>query len=302
VYAGQTAFATADAEDTLDDPLAKDVGQEGARFGSGMRRQTFEPTPLGFAIQDAGGADQSNARQYDIDRAAWEAAGGRTAGTSVDSGDRDAAAVFDRVTLGELSLGSGQVRIAGALLPQPTQEFDHTLGLEPFATTYTGYIVLCNLVECTVRSEGGGGEPPPAPGPGPGTDGGDTGPAAGGGAGSAGGACSNRIEGSAEGEKLSGGDGSDRIVGRRGDDRLAGRGGNDCLLGGGGKDGVRGGAGKDELRGGKGADAIKGGGGRDTVRAARGGRDRIDCGGGRDRAFVNERLDRTRRCEKLIAR
>jgi hypothetical protein len=151
VYAGQTAFATGEGEETLDDPLADDVDQEGARFGSGMRRQTFEPTPLGFAIQDAGGADQSNARQYDVDRAAWEAAGGRTAGTSVDSGDRDAAPVYDRVTLGELPRGQGQIRIAGALLPQPSQEFDHTLGLEPYATTYTGYIVMCNLLDCTIR-------------------------------------------------------------------------------------------------------------------------------------------------------
>ena len=150
VYAGQTAFATAEGADTLDDPLADDVDQEGARFGSGMRRQTFEPTPLGFAIQDAGGADQSNARQYDIDRAAWEAEGGRTAGTSVDAGDRDAAPVYDRVTLGELRRNQGQIRIAGALLPQPSQEFDHTLGLEPYATTYTGYIVMCNLLDCTI--------------------------------------------------------------------------------------------------------------------------------------------------------
>ena len=50
------------------------------------------------------------------------------------------------MTLGELKLGQGQIRIAGALLPQPTEEFDHTLGLEPYSVTYTGYIMMRNLV------------------------------------------------------------------------------------------------------------------------------------------------------------
>ena len=141
-----------DGDETLTDPLAKDIDQQGARFNSGERRQTFEPTPLGFAIQDETGADESNARQYDIDRAAWEAAGGRTAATSADSAERDAAPVYTRTTLGELPLGSGHVRIAGALLPQPSEEFDHPLGLEPYATTYTGYILICNLLDCTVSN------------------------------------------------------------------------------------------------------------------------------------------------------
>jgi hypothetical protein len=148
VYAGQTAFADADSgDDTLDDPLARDMAQDGARFGSGMRRQTFEPTPLGFAIQDpVSGDDQSHARQYDVDKAAFKAAGGRVAGSSVDAGARNAQAVYSRVALGEIRLGAGAIRIAGALLPQASNEWDHTLGLEPYAVTYTGYILARNLV------------------------------------------------------------------------------------------------------------------------------------------------------------
>jgi hypothetical protein len=121
-------------------------GEHGARFNSGMRRQTYEPTPLGFAIQDANGADASFARQYDVDRDAFTAAGGRVAATSANSGARDAQPVYSRVTLGEIRLGAGTVRIAGALLPQPTEAFDHTLGLEPYAVTYTGYILWRNLL------------------------------------------------------------------------------------------------------------------------------------------------------------
>src|SRR4029453_3571746 len=67
VYAGQIAFADADENDpTLDDALAANVAQDGARFGSGMRRQMFEPTPPGFAIQDPEpGDDQPHSRPYD---------------------------------------------------------------------------------------------------------------------------------------------------------------------------------------------------------------------------------------------
>lgn len=57
------------------------------------------------------------------------------------------------MTLGEIKLGQGQLRIAGALLPQPTEEFDHPLGLEPYATTYTGYIVMCNLLALGATSQ-----------------------------------------------------------------------------------------------------------------------------------------------------
>ena len=163
VYVGQSTFATGpDEEDrTLDDPLAKNVNQPASRFNTGMRRQTFESTPLGFAIQDLQGNDKANARQYDVDLEAFEAAGGRVAATSADSGARNAAAVYDRVTLGELPLGQGHIRIAGALLPQPSTRFDHQLGLEPYALTYTGYILICNLLDanCTVEKA-----PPEQPG------------------------------------------------------------------------------------------------------------------------------------------
>ena len=156
VYVGQMTFAKAEGENTTDDPLATkpmNMSQPGARYNTGMRRQMYEPTPLGFAIQnvDSGGADASNAIQWDIDRAVWEKAGGRTAATSADGGARDAAPVYDRVTLGELKLGTGQVRVAGALLPQPTNNYDHPQGLEPHAVTYSGYILFRNLLEARAR-------------------------------------------------------------------------------------------------------------------------------------------------------
>ena len=154
VYAGQIAFSTiaSDTKDpesegnTLTDPMARNVFQPGARFNSGLRRQTYEPTPIGFSIQNKEtGADESHARQWEVDREAFEKAGGRIVGTGVNSGTGGAASVDSVVTLGEIKLGKGVVRIVGALLPQPTQEFDHQEGLEPHAVTYTGYFLVENL-------------------------------------------------------------------------------------------------------------------------------------------------------------
>jgi hypothetical protein len=151
VYAGQSSFSKGEGN-TLGDPLARNVEQPGARFNSGMRRQMYEPTPLGYAIQSEGGGDESHARQYDVDRGEWEKLGGRVVAGSADSGARDAAAVYSRVTIGEVPVGKGDIRIAGALLPQPTEAYDHQFGLEPYATTYTGYIMARNLLESINRS------------------------------------------------------------------------------------------------------------------------------------------------------
>jgi hypothetical protein len=145
VYAGQIAFTTGTGN-TLSHKLASGVAMRGARFNTGMRRQMFEPTPLGFSIQSFTGTDSAGARQYDVARTAWEAAGGTIAATSANSGARNAQAVTTRVALGELAVGSGKIRIAGALLPQPSTVHDHPLGVEPYAVTYTGYIVFGNLV------------------------------------------------------------------------------------------------------------------------------------------------------------
>jgi hypothetical protein len=157
VYAGQSAFSTDGNDDTLKDALARDIAQPGARFNTGMRRQMYEPTPLGFAIQNSAGADSSYARQYDVDTAAWKKAGGRYVAGSADAGARDAEANYNKVTIGELKMGSGRIRIAGALLPQPTERYDHQFGLEPYATTYSGYVMARNLLESINRGKGAAG-------------------------------------------------------------------------------------------------------------------------------------------------
>ena len=151
VYVGQVAFASKDTSsqepdaegNTLGDPLARNVALQGARFNTGLRRQTFEPTPIGFAIQDAGGDDQETSPQWLVRREAFEAAGGRTVAT----GTMGEGIVPHWTALGEIKLGKGVVRVVGALLPQPSQKYDHQEGLEPFSVTYTGYVLAENLTD-----------------------------------------------------------------------------------------------------------------------------------------------------------
>jgi hypothetical protein len=154
VYVGSVSFCSTSGcgQNTLSDPLNKGIALPASRFNTDIRRQTFEPTPLGFAIQSPTGADFSGARQYQVDAAAFKAAGGRVSATGVSSATDGATAVTTQATMGELKLGAGTIRIAGALLPQPDKTKDHPLGLAPYAVTYTGYILACNLLDAECKA------------------------------------------------------------------------------------------------------------------------------------------------------
>lgn len=153
MYQGQIGFVNqasaskdpAQPANTLADPLSRDVAQTGARFQTGLRRQVYEGVPLGYPINDSSVAI-STAPQWTVERAAFEAAGGRIAGIGATT-TISAAADDSVVVLGELALGRGVVRIVGALLPQPSAKFPHPEGVEPHALTYTGYLVARNLVD-----------------------------------------------------------------------------------------------------------------------------------------------------------
>jgi hypothetical protein len=139
VYAGYVGFTSDGNTDTYDDPLAANVNQPGAAEGDGHRHQTYEPVPIGYAIQNEDGADFNSSPVWAVDQTTWENAGGRTAGTTTP----------DQVTLGELKLGRGTIRIIGALLPMPTEQYYHPFGLANYALTYTGYQVLQNTLQWT---------------------------------------------------------------------------------------------------------------------------------------------------------
>ena len=138
VYAGYIGFTRDDASGTYDDPLSQNVNQPGAAEGPGFRHQTYEPVPIGYAITPADDdSDLNTSPVWGVDQIEWERLGGRTAGTTT----------ADQVTLGEIGLGRGVVRVVGALLPMPTEQFYHPFGLANYAVTYSGYQVLQNALQ-----------------------------------------------------------------------------------------------------------------------------------------------------------
>ena len=142
-YAGYINFATDKREVTYKDKLAKKINLPGAAEGQGgnnevHRRQTYEPVPLGIALQTANGNDANNSPVWAVNSTAWnKIKRSRSVGTSGGT---------ERVSFGEIKLGRGRIRIIGALLPNPTEKFDHPFGLASYAVTYAGYQVLKNAL------------------------------------------------------------------------------------------------------------------------------------------------------------
>ncbi len=121
-------------------------------------RQTYDSVGLGYPLlmeRDqywpcGGGGGQSQCENspttnsapiWSIDRAAWEKAGGVTAATVDPPSNRKDGAEGQRTTktaIGELKLGKGRLVIFGALLPQPTENYDHWFGLNPYTVTIVG--------------------------------------------------------------------------------------------------------------------------------------------------------------------
>ena len=98
-------------------------------------------------------------------RAAVEKAGGKVLATAVEP--RRAAARRPTTPRGDGRdpAGKGRVRFLGALLPQPSEAFDHDFGIEPYAVTYTGWILFCNMLgaDCRARSSAAAGGPSACP-------------------------------------------------------------------------------------------------------------------------------------------
>lgn len=93
--------------------------------------QTYYEVPLGYSI------NEDSSPHFTIDRAAWEEAGGKTIAYVSDE---------DRVGLGRMKVGEGTVGVFGALLPRPTEKFDHFFGLANYAVTIAGGQILNNMI------------------------------------------------------------------------------------------------------------------------------------------------------------
>lgn len=159
-YAGWMDFDDGAGETYAKHPLARGVDKEGTAEGSATiggttfshRHQTYEPVPIGYYVDTGGDCTNSlcDSPSWFVDEAAWKAAGGTVAARTLGliKADPDA----DRktgVSLGDLKLGKGTIRIAGAVLPEPTEANYHPFGLSSYSLTYTGYQLIENMTSYT---------------------------------------------------------------------------------------------------------------------------------------------------------
>jgi hypothetical protein len=106
----------------LEHPMA-----EGLRPNS---RQLVETAVLGYCIGN------ECSPMTIVEEAAWTDAGGHVVGTTGEG----------RVSVGEIELGKGKIRILGGALPRPSEQYDHRYGLRNYAPTFTGLYILENSI------------------------------------------------------------------------------------------------------------------------------------------------------------
>ena len=126
---------------TTTDPLVKDVCLPGT--AGGTARQVMEPVPIGYTPDaNVDPAANNKITQFHVTRAAWETGCGETCTSGLLGGG---------TALGSRPLGLGQVRIIGALLPDPNynpnQTRDMRFGLASYSLAPAGWQMFLNLVD-----------------------------------------------------------------------------------------------------------------------------------------------------------
>jgi hypothetical protein len=107
----------------LNDPYTKKVHTSAS--------QTYYEVPLGFDI------NEDTSPHWIVKRPAWTKAKGKVQAYIEDETE---------VGLGRVKLGRGTIGIIGALLPQPTERYDHFYGLAGYAVSVAGGQVLNNMI------------------------------------------------------------------------------------------------------------------------------------------------------------
>jgi hypothetical protein len=126
--------------------------------------QMYSSTPIGFPLlmerdgywgntnnpqADAPSPTKNSAPIWTVDRDAWEAAGGTTVGTADPQKDRKSVADGtnqDKTEIGILKVGDGNIVIFGALLPQPSEAYDHWFGLDAYSISDAGQRMLLKVL------------------------------------------------------------------------------------------------------------------------------------------------------------
>ena len=93
--------------------------------------QTYYEVPLGFSI------DVDASPHWIVKQGPWrKAKGKKVAHVEVEN----------EVALGRARMGRGSIGIFGAILPQPTEKFDHFYGLAPYAVSVAGGQIFTNML------------------------------------------------------------------------------------------------------------------------------------------------------------
>jgi hypothetical protein len=132
-------------------------------------RQMFDPVGLGYpllmerdqywpcgATCDESGTENS-APVWTTERAAWEKRGGVTIATADPLGGKaqGEGTKTDRTSIGTLPLGKGRIVVFGALLPQPTESYDHWFGVNAYTVSIPGQQLLLEALRWSERSSPG---------------------------------------------------------------------------------------------------------------------------------------------------
>ena len=132
-------------------------------------RQMFDPVGLGYPLLmerdqywpcetgcDESGTENS-APVWTTDRAAWEERGGETIATADPLGGKaqGEGTKTDRTAIGTLPLGKGRIVVFGALLPQPTESYDHWFGVNPYTVSIPGQQLLLEALRWSGSSSPG---------------------------------------------------------------------------------------------------------------------------------------------------
>jgi hypothetical protein len=145
-YAFRTASGLITYEDPETYPLARGVDVPGAAERTTGSRQAVEPTPIGYSPD---GHSAARMPFWGVARPAWEELCDQAEPTHCTTATTSAQGSV--ANLGEIALGDGTIRIAGALLPDPMRQEDNVsdnrFGLTSYAITYTAYEVLENLLD-----------------------------------------------------------------------------------------------------------------------------------------------------------
>jgi hypothetical protein len=140
-------------------------------------RQTFDPVGLGYPLlmerdqywpcnTATGVCEESptvnSAPIWSVERTAWEKAGGKTIGTADAPEDPKFGGEptsTTRTTIGTLPLGKGRIVLFGALLPQPSENFDHWFGLNAYTVSIPGQALLLRALKWGEDGPEAGGTP-----------------------------------------------------------------------------------------------------------------------------------------------